>query len=30
MEQFDFKELIKYCKTIDDFNNLGILALIDK
>ena len=30
MEQFDFKELFKHCKTLDDFNNLGILSLIDK
>ena len=30
MEQFDFKELIKHCKTSDDFNNLGILSLMDK
>lgn len=30
MEQFDFKELIKHCKTKDDLTNLGILSLIDK
>lgn len=30
MEQFDFKELIRHCKTKDDLNNLGILSLIDK
>lgn len=29
MEQFDFKELIKHCKTKDDLTNLGILSLID-
>ena len=30
MEQFDFKELIKHCKTKDDLTNLGILSLIDE
>ena len=30
MEQFDFKELFKHCKTKDDLTNLGILSLIDK
>ena len=30
MEQFDFKEIFKYCKTGDDLSNLGILYLIEK
>ena len=30
MEQFDFKEIFRYCKTKDDFYNLGLLTLIEK